>query len=110
MLTEAQKQSRGHTLTEAFFFRMDQELIESLRIKLSREEKINAFQTVIGLRNPKVVEGLIDAGFDLSTATAFIWAPVVFVAWADGKADPLEKKTILEALPNKGVPKRPFLC
>ncbi len=40
MLTEVQKQSRGQALAEAFFFRMDRELIASLTNKLDREEKI----------------------------------------------------------------------
>ncbi len=56
-----------------------------------------------GLRNPRVIECLVDAGFELSTVTAFIWAPVVFVAWADGNADHLERLVILKALPSKNV-------
>lgn len=103
MFTEAQKQSRGRTLAEAFFFRMDQELIESLRRKLNREEKIQAFQTVAGIRDQKVIEALVDARFDLSSITAFIWAPALFVAWADGNADQLETDAILESFPKKGV-------
>jgi tellurite resistance protein len=103
MFTEAQKQSRGEALAEAFFFRMDRELIESLSRKLDRDEKIGSFQAVTGIQDRAIVESLVDAGFEMSTLTAFIWAPVVFVAWADGNADPLEKAAILEALPNKGL-------
>jgi hypothetical protein len=103
MFTEAQKQSRGVALAEAFFFRMDRELIESLSRKLDREEKINSFQAVTGIQDKAIVESLVDAGFEMSTLTAFIWAPVVFVAWADGNLDALEKAAILDALPNKGL-------
>ena len=103
MFTEAQKQSRGEALAGAFFFRMDRELIQSLSRKLDREEKIGSFQAVTGIRDRTIVESLVDAGFEMSTLTVFIWAPVVFVAWADGNADQLEKAAILDALPNKGL-------
>jgi tellurite resistance protein len=103
MFTEAQKQSRGEVLAGAFFFRMDRELIQSLSRKLDREEKIGSFQAVTGIRDRTIVESLVDAGFEMSTLTVFIWAPVVFVAWADGNADQLEKAAILDALPNKGL-------
>ncbi|MFN7876343.1 MAG: hypothetical protein ACK5PB_13570 [Pirellula sp.] len=103
MLTDLERKSRGQSLAEAFFFRADQELWQSLREKLNREEKIHAFATVIGVRDSKVVHCLVDAGFDLSTAMAFIWAPAMFIAWADGEADHLEKEIILKHLPSKGV-------
>ncbi len=103
MFTESQKKSRGKALAEAFFYRMDRELIASLSKKLDRDEKIRSFGAVTGIRDQKVLEYFADAGFELSTLTAFIWAPMVFVAWADGNADQLEKAAILEALPNKGV-------
>ncbi|MFY8199162.1 MAG: hypothetical protein ACOVLE_00720 [Pirellula staleyi] len=48
-------------------------------------------------------ESLVDSGFELSTLTAFIWVPLVFVAWADGKADTLEKNAIFDVLRNKGI-------
>lgn len=56
-----------------------------------------------GIQDKVIVESLVDAGFEMSTLTAFIWAPVVFVAWADGNLDALEKAAILDALPNKGL-------
>jgi len=103
MFTEIQKQGRGKALAEAFFFRMDRELLVSLSKKLNRDEKIWSFGSVTGIRNPKVIECLVDAGFELTSLTAFTWAPIVFVAWADGHVDALEKAAILEALSGKGV-------
>jgi len=103
MLTEAKKQNRGQALAEAFFFRADQELWWALREQYSREEKIKAFETMIGIRDSSVAECLIDAGFDLSAAMSFIWAPAIFVAWADGEADDVEKRLILDTLKSKGI-------
>jgi len=50
----------------------------------------------------KRLESLADAGFEMPNLTAFIWVPLVFVAWTNGNADALEKKGILEVLATKG--------
>jgi len=103
MLTESKKPSRGKALEEAFFFRMDQELIQILGKELQRDEKMRSFAEATGIRDKKRLASLVDAGFELSTLTALIWVPLVFVAWADGNADALEKKAILEVLRSKGI-------
>lgn len=46
----------------------------------------------------KRLESLADADFEMPTLAASIWVPLVFVAWADGNADALKKKGILEVL------------
>lgn len=102
MFTESLKTNRGKALEEAFFFRMDQELIELLSRKLQRDEKIRSFAEATGIHDVKRLESLVDAGFEMPTLTAFIWVPLVFVAWADGNVDAMEKKTILDALATKG--------
>ena len=92
MFTESLKTNRGKALEEAFFFRMDQELIELLGRKLQRDEKIKSFAEATGIQDVKRLESLVDAGFEMPTLTAFIWVPLVFVAWADGNADAMEKR------------------
>lgn len=109
MLTELDKQIRGKALEEAFFFRMDQELIAALGSKLIREEKLKAFENATGIRDKKRLESLLNAGFELSTITAFIWVPLVFVAWADGNLDELEKNAVLNVLSGKGISKQTAL-
>jgi hypothetical protein len=102
MFTESRKTNRGKALEEAFFFRMNQELIELLGRKLQRDEKIKSFAEATGIQDVKRLESLVDAGFEMPTLTAFIWVPLVFVAWADGNTDALEKKAILDVLATKG--------
>jgi hypothetical protein len=97
------KLSRGKALEEAFFYQMDQELIELLSKQLKRNEKIRLFADATGIRDKARLESLVDSGFELSTLTAFIWVPLVFVAWADGNADELEKKAFLDVLRRKGI-------
>ncbi len=103
MLIESIRQNRGKALCEAFFFRMDQELIEVLGKRMQRDEKMRAFAEATGIRDKKRIACLVDAGFELSTLTAFIWVPLVFVAWADGHADDQERMAIREVLAAKGI-------
>ena len=103
MLTQSNKPSRGKALEEAFFYRMDQEFIELLSKRIQRDEKIQLFANATGIRDRNRLESLVDSGFELSTLTAFIWVPLVFVAWADGNADELEKNAIFDVLTNKGI-------
>ena len=103
MLTQSNKPTRGKALEEAFFYRMDQELIELLSKGIQRDEKIRLFANATGIRDRKRLASLVDSGFELSTLTAFIWVPLVFVAWSDGNADRLEKNAIFDVLTNKGI-------
>jgi uncharacterized tellurite resistance protein B-like protein len=103
MLMETTRKNRGKALEEAFFFRMDQELIGLLGKKLQRDEKVQAFADATGIRDRKRIERLINAGFEVPTLTAFIWVPLVFVAWADGNVDELERKAFVDVLTSKGV-------
>jgi hypothetical protein len=103
MLTQSNKPTRGKALEEAFFYRIDQDLIELLSKNLRRDEKMRSFANATGIRDKKRLESLVDSGFELSTLTAFIWAPLAFVAWADGNADELEKKAIFDVLTGKGI-------
>jgi tellurite resistance protein len=110
MSLEAKKRSRGEALAEAFFYKMDRELLESLRMRIDRAERVKSFEACTGIRDPRIVEGLVDAGLDLSTITAFLYAPAVFVAWADGQADEREQEAIRLALPQKGVSQDAVAC
>jgi uncharacterized tellurite resistance protein B-like protein len=103
MFTHSSKPSRGKALEEAFFYQMDQELIALLSQRLQRDEKIRAFASATGIRDKQRLASLVDAGFELSTLTAFIWVPLVFVAWADGNADEMERNAIFRVLTNKGI-------
>lgn len=103
MQTVGRNKLVGKTLEDAFFYRMDQELIAELRKKIDLEEKLDAFQNVTGIRNRQQLLALIDAGFEIATLTAFTWVPLVFVAWADGVIDEDEKKVISDTLISKGI-------
>jgi hypothetical protein len=93
----------GKKLEEAFFHPMNMDLVEQFRQRLSLQEKLDAFSNTTGIRDRKQLIGLANMGYEVSTLTAFTWIPLVFVAWADGRLDDLEKKSMIEALVNRGI-------
>ena len=102
MLPQSNQPTRGKVLEEAFFYKVDRELIELLSTRLQREEKIRLFANATGIRDQKHLELLADSGFELSTLH-FIWVPLILVAWADGNAEKLEKEVIADILGSKGI-------
>jgi len=102
MLTQSAQPTRGTVVEEAFFYKVDRELIELLGERLQREEKIRLLANATGIRDQKHLELLADSGFELSTLH-FIWVPLILVAWADGNAEKIEKKAIADILGSKGI-------
>ncbi len=102
MLTQSTAPTRGKVLEEAFFYRVDRELIELLSKRQQREEKYRLFENSTGIRDRKHLDLLVDSGFELSTLH-FVWVPLILVAWADGNAENLEKKAIADILASKGI-------
>jgi hypothetical protein len=87
---------RGRSLEEEFFRREDARLKENLRQAAQRESARDALVRVSGLKNPKVVDRLIELEIQPETVTALSLVPLVEVAWADGSLDASERTAILE--------------
>lgn len=102
MLTQSGQSTRGKVLEDAFFYKVDRELIDLLSKRLQREEKVRLIANATGIRDQKHLKLLADSGFELSTLH-FIWVPLILVAWADGNAEKIEKETIAGILVSKGI-------
>ena len=103
MIKSSQKPTRGKTLEEVFFFRMDQELIDVIRQTLEREERTRLLADSTCLRYKQQLESLVNSNLKLPALTALFWIPLTFVAWADGSVDGPERKSIREVLSRKGI-------
>jgi hypothetical protein len=102
MLTHSAQPTRGKVLEEAFFYKVDRELIEMLSKRLQREEKIRLLANATGIGEQKHFKTLADSGCELSTLHS-LWVPLIFVAWADGNAEKMEKEAIVGILVSKGI-------
>jgi F420-dependent oxidoreductase-like protein len=87
---------RSRSLEDEFFRREDARLKENLRHAAQRESAREVLTRASGIKNPKVVDRLIDLDIHPETVTALSLVPLVEVAWADGSLDAKERSAILE--------------
>lgn len=96
---------RGHAMEEAFFSKKDAELLEKLRQKRFEEVTREEISAATGIRDEQVLDRLMELEIDVQTLAALSVIPLVEVAWADGKMDNKERKAILQAADEAGIPK-----
>ncbi|MGV3483849.1 MAG: hypothetical protein ACO1RT_05485 [Planctomycetaceae bacterium] len=94
---------RGHALEDEFFHRVDEKLREQLQAKLAREKSSEAIAEATGLRDPKLLNDLVEAGFQSTTLAALALVPAIFVAWADGSVTEKERQTVMSDALNRGL-------
>ena len=90
---------RRRVLEDSFFALRDRELME----KLKKSVKQEALADVCGIKNPAVLQGLVDANISPETITALALVPLIAVAWADGKIAPEERDAIFSATESAGI-------
>jgi len=94
---------RKKALEESFFARENAKLLERLRTERSTRETREALAKVSGIENEEILEKLCALGIDSETWTAVSIAPLVEVAWADGKVAGPERRAVLEAAEANGI-------
>ncbi|MFC0388673.1 hypothetical protein [Muricoccus vinaceus] len=91
---------RRKALEEAFFARQNAELIRRLHAPEGQKELSGS----TGIQDPKVLERLEAHGIGANALAALSLAPLVLVAWADGTPEPEERRAILSAAGEAGIP------
>ncbi len=95
---------RGHTLEELFFRQRDAELVEKRKKLEQMEKNKEALAHVSGIKNPKVLDKLVELEVSPAILTSLTIVPLVEVAWADGNLDQKEREAILaEAAKHKAA-------
>ena len=93
---------RGRSLEEEFFRREDARLVEGLRQVAQHKSAREALAAASGIKNPEVLDRLIDLDIRPETVTALSLVPLVEVAWADGSLDASERSVVLERMGTAG--------
>lgn len=88
---------------EAYFRREDAKLIAKLRQKAQLSEVAHALAEKLHADEPALLERIQKLGVTLATGSAFILAPLVEVAWVDGKVTDAERDTVLNIAKQRGV-------
>jgi hypothetical protein len=108
MRTRSTTTPRGKALEDAFFFRVNVELIKALREEIVQDERLDRLEHVSGIHNRRLLEQLLAAGIEAPTFAALTIVPCVFVAWADGHVTQEERTAILDFAHQKGLEKEPL--
>ncbi len=94
---------RKKALEESFFARENAKLLEQLKAEQDTHETREALAKVSGIESDEILEKLCELGIDADTWTAVSIAPLIEVAWADGKIDDAEREAVLSGAEANGI-------
>ena len=94
---------REKAMEDAYFRQEEAKLIEKLRNKAQLDEIAVALGQHLQIDNPDLLQRLRDLGITLDTAPAFFLAPLIQVAWAEGKVSKAERSAVLRLAQRRGV-------
>lgn len=94
---------RGRSLEEAFFMERDAKLIAERKRLDELQKTKEVLAQVSGIRDEKVLEGLVNLGISPASLTSLTLLPLVEVAWADGELSEAEKVAVLDAAADQGI-------
>jgi hypothetical protein len=93
---------RAHALEEAFFNKQSNELLEKLRARDVAKQKKSDLTAVTGIEDATVLDELVGLGLDATKLVALTLAPLVLMAWRDGKMGSHERAAVLRAAEDQG--------
>jgi hypothetical protein len=89
---------------EAVYFRKeDEKLIAKLRENARLQEIVQALAESLQAKNPELLRRVVGLGITLESGPALLLAPLVQVAWADGKVSDRERETVLRLADARGL-------
>jgi tellurite resistance protein len=87
----------------AYFRQQDAKLLDSLRARAPLDEIASAIGDKLQVDNPELLERVRQLGLKPETAPALLLAPLVQVAWAEGKITRDEQDVVLRLAQARGV-------
>jgi hypothetical protein len=90
-------------LEDAFFAKESERLLRELQAKAKVDEKRKALSAVVEAQDPAIIDHLLELGVGPESVMAVGLVPLAAVAWADGRLDDKERKTILKAASERGI-------
>jgi hypothetical protein len=94
---------RKKALEESFFARENAKLLKHLKAERETHEIREALAKVSGIESDEILEKLCALGINSDTWTAVSIAPLVEIAWADGKIDDTERRAVLSGAEANGI-------
>ena len=94
---------RERSLEEEYFRNHDAKLIEKLRERGKVEEIAEALAVKLQVDDPALLRRIMALGVTLDTGPAFLLAPLVQVAWAEGDVTDREREKVLRIATERGI-------
>lgn len=94
---------REKAMEENYFRQQDSKLLEKLRQKANLDEIAVALGEKLRVDHPELLIQVRELGITADTAAAFLVAPLVQVAWAEGRVSRQERETVLRLAGERGV-------
>ena len=94
---------RERSLEEEYFRKHDAKLIEKLRERGKVEEIAEALALKLQIDDPALLQRIMALGVTHDTGPAFLLAPLVQVAWAEGGVTDREREKVLRIAAERGV-------
>jgi len=94
---------RERSIEETYFRQRDAKLLERLRQEAKLEDIATALAEKLQVDNPELLGRVRALGVTIDTAPAFFVAPLVQVAWAEGKVTEEERDTVLRLARARGI-------
>jgi hypothetical protein len=94
---------RERSLEEEYFRKHDAKLIEKLRERGKVEEIAEALALKLQIDDPALLQRIMALGVNHDTGPAFLLAPLVQVAWAEGGVTDREREKVLRIATERGV-------
>ncbi|MCL6741876.1 hypothetical protein LZ518_12135 [Sphingomonas sp. RB56-2] len=89
---------------EADYFRKEEaRLLEKLRQNAKIDEIAEALRDQLQVNDPDLLVAVRDLGINAENASAFLLAPLVQVAWAEGKVRKDEQAAVLKIARDRGI-------
>jgi hypothetical protein len=94
---------RGRALEEEHIRKHEAKLLERLRNKANLDKLAEALAVELQVGNPELLKRIIDFGVTLETGATFLLAPLIQIAWAEGKVTEPEREAVLEIAGECGI-------
>lgn len=94
---------RRKALEESFFAKENASLLEKMKAEQQAGATKEALASISGIDSDDVLDKLCGLGIEADTWAAVSIAPLIEVAWADGKIEDTERRAVLSAAEANGI-------
>jgi hypothetical protein len=100
---EDQIKQRGRALEEEHIRKHEAKLLERLRQRAQLDKLAEALAVELQVANPELLKRIMDFGITLETGATFLLAPLIQIAWAEGKVTEPEREAVLQIAGECGI-------